>query len=217
MAPGGSQLELQPLSPPCVPFPRCPEGQRELKPCTADSDLLCGPDTARTLSKWGKLVDLDLNWGWRWGWGWEMGLGDASGCWGWEMGLGDVGVGRWGWGMLGVGDGAGGKAGAAAHSPVLSALGNGAIWAIAAVAIVVILVIFGFCVWKHRCSSPGEGRGAQSTHLVWEGRRGTPRAPIWCGKGPQEHPSGVGWMGRGPCLGEEGSQLCFHLPEDGRT
>lgn len=35
--------------------------------------------------------------------------------------------------------------------------------------------------------------------------------------GPQEHPSGVGWMGRGPCLGEEGSQLCFHLPEDGRT
>ncbi|KAL2296292.1 hypothetical protein Nmel_018593, partial [Mimus melanotis] len=88
--------------PPCVPFPRCPEGQEVLKPCTPDRDLQCGP--AKDSSTRGY-------------------------------------------------------------------------WAIGVIAgILVILLITGFCVWKHCCRSSGDGRssskGLNWVVSSWHGRGG---------------------------------------------
>ncbi|KFQ82838.1 Tumor necrosis factor receptor superfamily member 10B, partial [Phoenicopterus ruber ruber] len=59
-----------------------------------------------------------------------------------------------------------------------------------------------------QCGPPtGTFSGPSSEHRVW----GTPGALA-----PAKLCLGVGWVGRGTCLGEEGSQHCCHLPGDGR-
>ncbi|KAM6996394.1 tumor necrosis factor receptor superfamily member 10B [Passerculus sandwichensis] len=87
---------------------------------------------------------------------------------------------------------------------------------------IVMIGIAVYCCCKYHCSSPGwEERpqehppGVGREILVWEekpwehppgvGRVGreTSGAPTWCGR-----------VGRGSCLGEEGSQLSFHFPGD---
>ncbi|NXW22887.1 TR10B factor, partial [Circaetus pectoralis] len=70
------------------------------------------------------------------------------------------------------------------------------------VVVIAVVLVLALLLWKCCCRrSPGE-------HRV----RGRPGALALAGGVCMD----VGWVGRGTCLGEEGSQHGFHLPGDGR-